>query len=192
MAGLRSVLFTLWIVCLAGEDTKNITAKPGEDVPLHCQGPRDADIPGILWSRPDLGSDKYVFFFRGNRPYENYQLPSYSGRVNLSDPEIKDGDVSVVLRNVSINDTGTYECQVIIRGGDEPKHYSTIQLNVTVSDHTVGHTVGGRDTDGNLWWVVGVVVGGLVGVVVVGCIIKQYREHKRRHRGVTCGDSGVV
>ncbi|XP_078101667.1 protein turtle-like [Sander vitreus] len=114
-------------------DAKNITAKPGEDVRLHCQGPRGADIPGILWSRPDLGSDKYVFFFRGNHPYGNYQLPSYRGRVDLSDPETKDGNVSVVLKNVSVNDTGTYECGVIIRGGDEPKLYSTVQLNVSVS-----------------------------------------------------------
>ncbi|XP_039678360.1 butyrophilin subfamily 2 member A2-like isoform X1 [Perca fluviatilis] len=152
MAGLRSVLFTsLWIFSLAGEDTKIITAKSGQDVPLHCQGPRDADIPGILWSRPDLGSEKYVFFFRGNRPYENYQLPSYHGRVNLTNPEMKDGDVSVVLKNVSVNDTGTYQCRVIIRGGEEPKLYSTIQLNVSVSGHTVGHTGRGQDTGGNLW-----------------------------------------
>uniref|UniRef100_A0A8D0A5R3 Ig-like domain-containing protein n=1 Tax=Sander lucioperca TaxID=283035 RepID=A0A8D0A5R3_SANLU len=111
-------------------DTKTVTAKPGEDVLLHCQDPRDADIRLIVWSRTDLESDKYVFFHRENRLNEKYQLPSYRGRVNLSDPEMKDGDVSVVLKNVSVNNTGTYQCQVGISGGEEPKLYSTIQLNV--------------------------------------------------------------
>ncbi|XP_078101366.1 coxsackievirus and adenovirus receptor homolog isoform X2 [Sander vitreus] len=123
-------------------DTKNITAKPGQDVRLHCQGPRGAVIGLIGWNRPDLESDKYVFFLRENHTNENYQLPSYRGRVDLSDPETKDGNASVVLKNVSVNDTGTYECGVIIRRGDEPKLYSTIKLNMTDSGHTDGPTVG--------------------------------------------------
>ncbi|XP_031169005.1 coxsackievirus and adenovirus receptor homolog [Sander lucioperca] len=148
MAGLTSVLFTsLWIVSLAGEDTRNVTAKPGEDVPLLCQTPRDADIKVIVWSRSDLGSD-YVFFYRDESPHENFQHPSYRGRVELSDPEMKDGDVSVVLKNVSVKDTGTYECRVIITEGEEPKLYSTIKLTVSVSGNTAGDTGGGRDTDG--------------------------------------------
>ena len=81
-----------------------------------------------MWSRTDLGSDGYVFFFRENRPYEYLQLPSYHGRVTLSDPEMKDGDVSVVLKNVSVNDTGTYQCRVTNGEGD--KHINTTKLTV--------------------------------------------------------------
>ncbi|XP_035849774.1 sialoadhesin-like isoform X1 [Sander lucioperca] len=134
MAGLRSVLFTsLWIFSLAGEEHRKVTVNPGEDVPLQCQASINAEIILVKWSRPDLKSNKYVFFLRENRPYEKYQLPSYRGRVNLSDPEMKDGNVSVVLKNVSVYDTGTYECRVIISEGEESKLYSTIQLNVSVS-----------------------------------------------------------
>uniref|UniRef100_A0A8C9ZWN3 Ig-like domain-containing protein n=1 Tax=Sander lucioperca TaxID=283035 RepID=A0A8C9ZWN3_SANLU len=111
-------------------------AVPGEDVPLLCQTPRDADIKVIVWSRSDLGSD-YVFFYRDESPHENFQHPSYRGRVELSDPEMKDGDVSVVLKNVSVKDTGTYECRVIITEGEEPKLYSTIKLTVSVSGEFV-------------------------------------------------------
>uniref|UniRef100_A0A8C9ZY87 Ig-like domain-containing protein n=1 Tax=Sander lucioperca TaxID=283035 RepID=A0A8C9ZY87_SANLU len=96
----------------------DVTVNPGEDVPLQCQASINAEIILVKWSRPDLKSNKYVFFLRENRPYEKYQLPSYRGRVNLSDPEMKDGNVSVVLKNVSVYDTGTYECRGCKGWGD--------------------------------------------------------------------------
>ncbi|XP_039678354.1 sodium channel subunit beta-2-like [Perca fluviatilis] len=156
------------------DDTKNITAKTGEDVLLHCQGPRGADIPLIVWSRPDLGSDKYVFSRNGNHTNGNYQLPSYSGRVTLSDPEMKDGDVSVVLKNVSANDTGTYECLVGIKKGEEPKVYSTFQLKV--------EDPAAEDKEGYRRLVVGLsVAGGLIALSIV-CFISCCIILKRRNR----------
>ena len=81
---------------------------------LQCQSPRDEAITVLEWSRPEPETDGYVFFVRENRPYESYQHPSFHGRVQLRDPEMKDGDVSVILKNVNINDTGTYECRVSV------------------------------------------------------------------------------
>ncbi|KAF1381055.1 hypothetical protein PFLUV_G00170450 [Perca fluviatilis] len=148
MAGFRCALFTLlWIFSVAGEDPQQLIVKPGQDVTLQCQAPRDADISRLTWSRPDLGSD-YVFFFRDGRMYVNYQHPSYHGRVQLSVPEMKDGNVSIVLKNVSANDTGTYQCRILISGGDGPELINTTTLNVTDSGHTDGRTGVGRDTDG--------------------------------------------
>uniref|UniRef100_A0A3Q1K0C1 Ig-like domain-containing protein n=1 Tax=Anabas testudineus TaxID=64144 RepID=A0A3Q1K0C1_ANATE len=95
---------------------KKMKVKPGDDVSLPCQGPRGADIRVLEWEKPELKTDGYVFFFRERRSYGNYQHPSYCGRVELKDPEMKDGDVSVILKNVTINDTGTYECYVGITG----------------------------------------------------------------------------
>ncbi|XP_033182626.1 protein turtle-like, partial [Anabas testudineus] len=91
-----------------------ITAKPGEDVTLQCQGPRDEAVLMLRWTRADLtAEDGYVFFMREKHlSHEKYQLESYRGRVELKDPEMKDGDVSVILKNVNINDAGTYECYV--------------------------------------------------------------------------------
>ncbi|KAF1381053.1 hypothetical protein PFLUV_G00170430 [Perca fluviatilis] len=132
-------------------DPHKLTLKPGEDVLLHCQVPRDGVIAVIVWSRPDQESQKYVLLYKENRTHEKYQLPSYRGRVELSDPEMKDGDVSVVLKNVSVNDTGTYECGVIISGRPEPEVINTITLNVTDSGHAAGGTDGGdKDVGGIL------------------------------------------
>eukprot|EP00064_Thunnus_orientalis_P024876 superscaffoldBa00011381_g25191 len=73
---------------------REITAKPGDDVTLQCRSPRDEAITLLEWSRPDL-LDSYVFLYRNERSYENYQHPTVRGRVQLRDPEMKDGDVSV-------------------------------------------------------------------------------------------------
>ncbi|XP_038586481.1 coxsackievirus and adenovirus receptor homolog isoform X5 [Micropterus salmoides] len=108
-----------------------MVVNPGQDVPLQCQGLRDASVTLLEWTRPDLKSDGYVFFYRNERPYENYQHPSFHGRVELRDPEMKDGDASVVLKNVTFNDTGTYECRIITNTRQEIKHL--IGLNVTDS-----------------------------------------------------------
>ncbi|XP_026206142.2 butyrophilin-like protein 1 [Anabas testudineus] len=90
-----------------------LTVKPGDDVVLQSQAPTEAVIRLLEWIRPDLKSDGDVFFYRNDRSYEKYQHPSYRGRVELKDPKMKDGDVSVILKNVNINDTGTYECRII-------------------------------------------------------------------------------
>uniref|UniRef100_A0A3Q4GDN4 Ig-like domain-containing protein n=1 Tax=Neolamprologus brichardi TaxID=32507 RepID=A0A3Q4GDN4_NEOBR len=100
--------------------------RPGEDSLLQCQSPRGDVIILLEWRRSDLKSDTYVFFFRNQRPYENYQHKFFKGRVELRDPTMKDGDVSVILKNVSTSDTGTYECEITVRNTEgvvtETKH----------------------------------------------------------------------
>ncbi|KAL3050949.1 hypothetical protein OYC64_001264 [Pagothenia borchgrevinki] len=93
------------------KDPGEVKAMSGQNVTLQCNGPTDAALTKIKWERPDLKGHA-VFFVRENRPYENFQDPRYHGRVELKDPEMKNGDVSVVLMSVSVNDTGTYQCWV--------------------------------------------------------------------------------
>ena len=55
--------------------------------------------------------------------------------MQLKDPEMKDGDVSVILKNVNINDTGTYECRVSVKSEGRskrttPELINTINLKV--------------------------------------------------------------
>ncbi|XP_023257007.1 coxsackievirus and adenovirus receptor homolog, partial [Seriola lalandi dorsalis] len=134
-----------------GEETK---VKPGENVTLPCRGPRDAEITLIKWNRTDLKSEGYVFYYRDNRLLGEFQHPSYHGRVELTDPQVKDGDASVILKNVTINDAGRYECRVG-KKGSRPQLINTITLKVVDSVNVTaapGQTVslpcrGPRDTD---------------------------------------------
>uniref|UniRef100_A0AAQ6IIC5 Ig-like domain-containing protein n=1 Tax=Anabas testudineus TaxID=64144 RepID=A0AAQ6IIC5_ANATE len=98
------------------------------DVTLQCKSPRDDQILLLRWSRPDLGSNEYVIYFRQNRLNEDYQHERFRGRVKLKDPNMKDGDFSVILKNVTVRDTGTYECSVGY--GGNPELINTINLTV--------------------------------------------------------------
>ncbi|XP_063324501.1 uncharacterized protein LOC134623281 [Pelmatolapia mariae] len=135
---MSSVVVFFSLPMLVASALKEVCARPGQDATLQCWGPRDAHITLLEWSRPELISQGYVFFFQDQRSYENYQHESFKGRVQLRDSSMKDGDVSVIVRNVSISDTGTYECQITTsstRNGErvvkEFKH--SISLTVTES-----------------------------------------------------------
>ncbi|CAK6978870.1 uncharacterized protein LOC122974278 [Scomber scombrus] len=167
-------------------NAEDITVKSGDDVPLPCQGPRDANITLLEWNRSDLKTDDYVFFLRGDQPNESFQDPSFRGRVQLMDPQIKNGDVSVILKNVNTNDTGTYECQVSVRG-KESELINTINLKVEDSGQTSG-----RDEDGNMRGHVGLIVG-LTGVIVAAAavvfilmIYRRERNHLPPHPPSIC------
>ncbi|GLD74140.1 matrix-remodeling-associated protein 8-like protein [Lates japonicus] len=141
---LSVCLATCFPTCLDSGDLQEMEVKPGADVLLQCQGPRDADIRLLKWSRPDLESEGYVYFFRDNHLYEDIQHPSFHGRVKLRDPHMKDEDFSVTLKNVNVNDTGRYECEIInSKTGGKPELISTINLKVEP-----GHTLGdGEDRE---------------------------------------------
>ncbi|XP_014185793.1 programmed cell death 1 ligand 1 [Haplochromis burtoni] len=79
----------------------------------HCRTERhSAKVIGVEeWNRADL-EDQYVFLFLDDHTDAANQHPSFKGRVDLQDRQMKDGDVSLILTNVNINDTGTYECRI--------------------------------------------------------------------------------
>ncbi|XP_029924010.1 V-set domain containing T-cell activation inhibitor 1-like [Myripristis murdjan] len=94
----------------------NLTARPGDDVTLSCQAPDGVNIRAAEWRRTDLWELKYVFFYRGGRFDLVYQHPSFENRVELKDKEMKNGDLSVILKNVKMEDGGTYECRFAAAG----------------------------------------------------------------------------
>uniref|UniRef100_A0A3B4TFX6 Ig-like domain-containing protein n=1 Tax=Seriola dumerili TaxID=41447 RepID=A0A3B4TFX6_SERDU len=101
---LCSVFFSLSVLV-------NKTAEPGATVILPCRAPSSTNIIVVEWSRPELGTE-YVFMFRDRRSVPENQHPSFQNRVDLNDRQMKDGDVSMILKNVTSNDTGKYECRV--------------------------------------------------------------------------------
>ncbi|XP_019201769.1 sodium channel subunit beta-3 [Oreochromis niloticus] len=158
MAAVRLLLF-LPLASISAALQLGLQAKLGDDVTLQCQIITDERISVLKWSRPDLNTDGYVYFYRNKRFYENYQHPSFHGRVKLRDPEMKDGDVSVILKNVTFNDTGIYKCHVAVRNPVRSKRVHTeishfINLTVTGETHEnmlERHIVEREDGSGNMY-----------------------------------------
>ncbi|XP_060951703.1 coxsackievirus and adenovirus receptor homolog [Limanda limanda] len=129
---------SLLLLCLsAAADQQNITVKPGDDATLQCHFPSDAAFTQLQWTRLEQKSDRFVFFCRNKRLFESYQHPSFRGRVELRDPEMKDGDVSVTVKNVTVNDAGTYKCEIIssmIENGERTTSEFSSNVSLTVTD----------------------------------------------------------
>ncbi|CAK6984369.1 coxsackievirus and adenovirus receptor-like [Scomber scombrus] len=187
MSASKSTLSVFLLMCfLFCSVSEEKTVKSGDDVTLHCQSPRDEAITSLKWIRPDLKkkTDKYVFYFRDSQIFEDYQHPSFDGRVQLKDPQMKNGDVSVILKNVNINDTGTYECRASVRN-EESEPINIINLTVTDSGQTSGNTQteGEKDEgkkDRNLGLIVGLIVGILLLVAaVVGGFVFYIKRNGR-------------
>ncbi|XP_063325932.1 uncharacterized protein LOC134624799 isoform X2 [Pelmatolapia mariae] len=126
---------------LKNNNQKNITAESGQDVTLTCRAPNN-NIIVVEWSRADLGDEQYVFLYRDGRFEPDDQHPSFKNRVELQDRQMKDGDVSLILKDVTINDAGTYECGVVQRVGGPMTLISIIYLHVDPPGQT-----GGREKD---------------------------------------------
>ncbi|XP_039465561.1 immunoglobulin superfamily member 11-like [Oreochromis aureus] len=126
-------------------DQKNITAESGQDVTLPCRAPDNNNTNYVKWSRADLG-DEYVILYRDEQLDPENQHPSFENRVVFQDRQMKDGDVSLILNNVMINDTGTYECRVTMTGTNHSKgahmRVSRIDLTVVVPPGQTGGSVG--------------------------------------------------
>ncbi|XP_039463007.1 coxsackievirus and adenovirus receptor homolog isoform X2 [Oreochromis aureus] len=131
------LLLLLLLLTFETAALEDITVRSGQDVTLHCQDPRGVNITLLEWSIPEIKTDGYVFFYRNGRSYESYQHERFKGRVELTDPSMKNGDVSVTLKNVNVNDTGTYECRIItsdLSSGQRVKSDSRKSINLTVTD----------------------------------------------------------
>ncbi|XP_019210188.1 programmed cell death 1 ligand 1-like [Oreochromis niloticus] len=108
----ESLCCTLLLFVCVFADKKNITAESGQNVTLTCRAPNENKTNTVVeWSRPDL-NQTYVLLYRDGHFDPAKQHPSFKNRVDLQDRQMKDGDVSLILKNVTINDTGTYECRV--------------------------------------------------------------------------------
>uniref|UniRef100_A0A3Q0RLG9 Ig-like domain-containing protein n=1 Tax=Amphilophus citrinellus TaxID=61819 RepID=A0A3Q0RLG9_AMPCI len=87
-----------------------ITAESGQNVTLTCRAPNNKNIV-VEWSRADL-EPEHVFVYRNEKFDPDNQNPSFKNRVDLQDQQMKHGDMSVILKNVTTADSGTYECRV--------------------------------------------------------------------------------
>ncbi|XP_078020449.1 butyrophilin subfamily 2 member A1-like [Epinephelus lanceolatus] len=112
-------LLLLFPLCAAASD-QHVTVLPGDDVTLRCEA-GDVSILAVEWTRPDLEPPQYVLLYRHKHSDPTLQHPSFTGRVELVDRELKDGDVSLTLKNVTSRDSGRYECRVAAGGSRRTK-----------------------------------------------------------------------
>ncbi|XP_063324944.1 programmed cell death 1 ligand 1-like [Pelmatolapia mariae] len=157
---LCSTLVFVFIVPISA-DQKIVTAESGQDVTLTCRAPNN-NIIVVNWSRADL-KPQYVFLYRDEQFVPDEQHPSFKNRVDLQDRQMKDGDVSLILKDVTINDTGTYECRVVMRETRSWKSISIITLRVDPPGQTGGHP-----GDGPVGLIVALSVSAVLLVAVVG------------------------
>ena len=119
---IRKQVSSLFCFC----SDSQLTVKPGDEATLDCRAHIDAFIEQMAWNKTDLKSEKYVFI-SGNHSHVNCQHPSFRGRVELRDPQKKEGDASVVLKNVTAADSGPYEC-VVSMSSEEQRRKTTAEF----------------------------------------------------------------
>lgn len=127
MNGIVKLILTLWVFFNCSLDQQQllqITAQPGENVTLPCKAPDGVTIPTFEWTRTDL--EKYIYFQRDGHIETTEQDPSYVNRVLQEDV-----DLSLILKNASSNDKGTYKCRYIgEKGAKKFELINTVDLNV--------------------------------------------------------------
>ncbi|MED6282351.1 hypothetical protein CHARACLAT_031156 [Characodon lateralis] len=149
-------------------DQRNIPAEPGQNITLPCRAADNKSAIAVEWRRTDLGKE-YVLLFRDGRIDPGNQHQSYKNRVDLQDRQMKDGDMSLVLKNLTTNDTGEYECRVQNEGSHDTKLLRTIQLDVPPP----GDKDGGSK-DGSIGLIVGLITS--AAAVAAGVLFLMYRR----------------
>ncbi|XP_067380762.1 programmed cell death 1 ligand 1-like isoform X3 [Channa argus] len=152
------------------ESDLTVEGKPGDNVTLQCQGTEE--FTTLKWNKPDLKSEYYVYFISDKEVRKQYQHESFQDRVELKDPNMKNRDASVILKNININDAGTYECYV-----GEGGRFKLIN-RVTLTVHQPGDET---ESDGNNRGHVGLAVGlSVVGVILVAVGVVAFLIFRKR------------
>ncbi|KAM9426599.1 butyrophilin-like protein 2 [Pholidichthys leucotaenia] len=125
---------------------ETVTAQLGNSAILPCRAPDNNTIIVVEWTREDMKTE-YILLYRDLQYDPTNQHQSFKNRVELLDKQMKDGQMSLVLKNVRTEDFGTYECRVLMRGtnrikrstGLDSEPISIIILNIdsSVSQHAL-------------------------------------------------------
>ncbi|XP_028261520.1 myelin-oligodendrocyte glycoprotein-like [Parambassis ranga] len=124
---LITFLLIVLLTCVEGQyrvigSPERVTAAPGDDVILTCHLEPDLNLAErtVEWSKPDLPPDprdrlkgeKYVSLYRHYKEDPNMQMEAYRGRTMLFKDELKHGNISLKIVNVSEEDGGRYRCYI--------------------------------------------------------------------------------
>lgn len=99
--------------CVVGA-LQPIVASPGEDVvlPCHLEPSLSLEEAVVEWSRQDPTHVQYVHVYRDHGEVTDMKTESYIRRTALFPEELKHGNISLKIRDVSPADEGSYRCFV--------------------------------------------------------------------------------
>ncbi|KAM8746936.1 uncharacterized protein AB9X84_015095 [Acanthopagrus schlegelii] len=148
MAPLLFLLFLLSEAASEPEVIRVVQVKHGQDVILPCRA-GDVTILAADWIRSKPEPSKNILFWR-----DGHSDTPFKDRVQLVDGELKTGDVSMILKDVKREDSGTYECRVITAGSRRKKRakiktdpISIVELQVTDPEDQKGDNKDGHNGD---------------------------------------------
>uniref|UniRef100_A0A673BCS6 Ig-like domain-containing protein n=1 Tax=Sphaeramia orbicularis TaxID=375764 RepID=A0A673BCS6_9TELE len=129
----------LTAVCFPGQiqvlsPHEPVRAAPGEDAVLKCLVDPKFDIGGktVEWSKLDLkvnpADPSYVYLYRNRREDVLLMFPSYVGRTKLFTEALKDGNILLLIKNVTLADNGQYRC--FIPDLKSTSRQSTVTLHI--------------------------------------------------------------
>ncbi|XP_014834667.1 PREDICTED: myelin protein P0-like [Poecilia mexicana] len=110
---MKSLIRRLWIFVIIPSVTCQdfVPGLVGKSAVLPCYSGSAAEK--VFWRDKD---DKNLLDINKGTPNPNLQHQRYKGRVSWSETEFKKKNYSIILGNLELDDTGTYECSVIIDG----------------------------------------------------------------------------
>ncbi|XP_028298292.1 uncharacterized protein LOC114460574 isoform X2 [Gouania willdenowi] len=110
---MKTVCFQLLVIygTFVFSDQRIISVEPGGDVTLPCEVPDGETNIVVEWRRSGR-KDGYVLLYKDQLFDPEYQLQSYRDRVHL---QIENRTISLILKNVTPDDEGTYECRIFRR-----------------------------------------------------------------------------
>uniref|UniRef100_A0A3Q3E5R0 Myelin-oligodendrocyte glycoprotein-like n=1 Tax=Labrus bergylta TaxID=56723 RepID=A0A3Q3E5R0_9LABR len=98
-----------------------ITASPGDDVILRCHVKPEYNVRALTieWSRSGTldrpwevegEEEDYVHLYRNQKDNEDGKIRAYINRTDLLKDSLRHGNVSLKIKNVTVDDQGTYRC----------------------------------------------------------------------------------
>ncbi|XP_078791972.1 myelin-oligodendrocyte glycoprotein-like isoform X3 [Oryzias latipes] len=87
-----------------------IIAAPGDDVILPCRLDSQEDLQdhSVEWIKEDM--KRFVYLYSDGQTITEHMNESLIPRVSLDQDGLKRGDVTLKIRNVSLQDEGKYRC----------------------------------------------------------------------------------
>uniref|UniRef100_A0A3Q2PDR8 Ig-like domain-containing protein n=1 Tax=Fundulus heteroclitus TaxID=8078 RepID=A0A3Q2PDR8_FUNHE len=143
--------------------TYMMSSEPGQNVTLTCKGSENNPVTFLKLTQPDLDPE-YVLVYRDDRIDEEIQNPRFKGRTELQSISSSDGNVNVILHNVTEDDSGTYKCFVESKTNGAKTSERIIKL---------------RDTPGNSGFYVAAACALMIFIVSIVAVALIRRKNKK-------------